>query len=140
MNLTIEQYQAVLKSIRLGSRGAHEERRRAPRASQRGRIEIILVDKINDPPTGASVRNFSSRGLNVLHRQPLKAGSQFVAVFARNDGPGIRILYTIVHCHPLPNHLYSLGAELTCVLDEQPPECFALDEAEVERIRKSILR
>lgn len=50
----------------------------------------------------------------------MTAGQQFIFNIPRKDATPTTLLYTIVRCISRANGSFTIGAELDCVLKEQP--------------------
>lgn len=138
MQLTARQFANILTSVQnpreLG-------KRRAPRVEHRS-FDVKIVDA-KDPlqrPVMVQLRNFSSRGVGIVHAKPMERGDQFVVNLQRDDGLPVAILCTVAHCYGAEKASYNIGAEFTCVLQQnEPHDAGPLGGDERERIQQSIL-
>ena len=88
------------------------ERRQTPRQ----RTEIVASVA---PSGGASagryvqvlVQNLSEQGIGFLHVRPFRVGERLVARLpADGSRLGANVLCTVVHCQPLPDGTFAIGA------------------------------
>ncbi|MDB5296320.1 MAG: hypothetical protein JWO31_2303 [Phycisphaerales bacterium] len=143
MSLSAEQFASVVGSVERPS-VPHHEKRRAPRVVYRARVQIMLG---GGKQVMTTVRDISSRGVGLMHGEPLEAGSQFVLQLPRGKQTPAALLCTVAYCRQQHASMFVIGAEFTCVLNcavAAAPAAAgsARDEAEskeLERIRKSIL-
>lgn len=138
----------LIESIRSIAKGRDfkKDGRRAPRIDRTGKARIQIDGA--GPILTVSVRNYSPRGIGLIHTSKLTVGQQFVLILPRNDQPAMRILCTIAHVQPLSGgEVFAIGAEFTLVLGEAKPPAApvpvpvrcAHKVEELERIRSSIL-
>ena len=90
-------------------------------------------------PCVVSVRDFSSRGIAILHDTALAIGQQFIVELRRLKGRSISLLCTIVHSRPMADGKFNIGAEFTCVLQNPPAAPVDENPKELSRIQKSVL-
>jgi hypothetical protein len=133
MNLNAEQLAILVRTLSQEENDACAERRRVSRASYPGTLSIILCQ----PPLGGSgtdstvlsnassvavrIANLSSRGIALLHTQPLAAGQRFMIQLPRQIDCHVYILCTVVHCTHLGDDLYNIGSEYTGVVPVETP-------------------
>ena len=145
MHLSAKQFVEILSGLGNDARDpsfAEHDKRRAPRARLNIRVSII-PDFTGEGvgPLEVEMRDFSSRGIRLLHSRSLPRGGQFVLELPQTGGDPVRILCSIVHCRQTPEGLFSIGAEFTCALraGKRPESAAPTSAGERERIRQSIL-
>jgi hypothetical protein len=120
------------------------EHRRAERIPQDGKATILVCQETGHvgPPRTVRLRDVSLRGVSFVSTTPLARGQQFVYHLPRgaNAAP-TPVLCTVAYCRPEVDAGYRVGAEFTCVLQQEAPSRFEPvgDGADIERIRRSIL-
>src|SRR5258708_786615 len=83
-------------------------------------------------------RDYSTRGIGILIRQPVAQGAQFVVKIQQQGEAAVSMLCTTAHCRKINANLYALGAEFTCLLPEAKAK--AVDDlSEQQRISASIM-
>ena len=141
MELSAEQFAEIVNHLN-GTPPAEGtvEQRRAARVERETPITIApVVD--GSARTGAvvMVKNLSSRGLAFVRDAQMKSGSQFVVRLARESGPPVELLCTVVHVKEVGTGLWSHGAEFTCLAGAAVgPVAGEADER--ARIQRSMLR
>ncbi|HEX8916300.1 MAG TPA: PilZ domain-containing protein [Humisphaera sp.] len=140
MNLSADQFSAVMKSLENPAPREETEKRRAPRVAHRARVPIVIEHGTPaERTTVVTVRDLSPRGIGLLHSDRLARGTPFMIRIDRKGGPAVCVLCTVAHCRLQPGGVYSVGAEFTCVLNkEQQPPAESVRE-DLERIRRSVL-
>jgi hypothetical protein len=61
--------------------------------------------------------DFTTLGLGLVHSEPMDKGTQFLVPLSKRSGPPLPLLYSVIHCRPLPGGMFQIGAELLSVLD-----------------------
>jgi hypothetical protein len=139
MVLTTEEFRHVLSALGGPATRTAGEKRRAPRVPHWARTTIDLcAGSETRRQVTVTVRNLSSRGLAITYAAPLLAGEQFVMRLSQAGGQPVTMLCTVVHCRPLSNGSYNIGAEFTCMLDRETPGAQPAS-ADIDRIRASML-
>jgi hypothetical protein len=127
MNLNAEQLAVLVRTLSQEDSETSAEKRRAPRASHPGTVSIVIcrapLDIADDAPGDACthqaavrVANLSSRGIALLHAEPLSVGQRFMIQLPRQIDHHVHILCTVAHCTPQGEGLYNIGAEFTGVV------------------------
>ncbi len=140
MNLSTDQFAAVMKSLENPPPREDAEKRRASRVVHRARVPIVIDHGTEAERTATvTVRDLSPRGIGLLHSERLPRGTPFMIRIDRKDGPAVCVLCTVAHCRLQPGGVYSVGAEFTCVLTKDHAPTAASVRDDVDRIRKSVL-
>jgi hypothetical protein len=141
MRLSAEQFAEFVSVLdNLKSPAAHHDKRRSARMELQAQVPISLIS--DDEPAKACVvcvRDFSARGIAILHENALPIGQQFILELRRLKGRSISLLCTIVHSRTLGDGKFSIGAEFTCVLQNPPAAPVEENPKELTRIQKSVL-
>lgn len=150
MHLSAKQFAEIVAQLVVDvpkPTGGPSDARRVQRVVMHSRVTIIpYEDGKARERVGVEMRDFSPRGIRFLHSTPFTRGSQFVLELPQQSGDPVNILCTVVHCETTPEGPLSMGAEFTCVLQNersskhrqhQPSAGERLSEA--DRIRHSIL-
>ncbi|MCY2952245.1 MAG: PilZ domain-containing protein [Planctomycetota bacterium] len=147
MDLTAEQFAALVTSLTLEPRSGAAEKRRASRIEGCGQVLITVCDgggashagQAQSTRTRAKLSNISSRGIGLTYGERLESGRQLIVHMPTKTKPDVQILCTVVHCVERSARLFAVGAEFTCVLS--PAEVpRALDEPAMHaRIQQSML-
>ena len=141
MELSAEQFAEIVEHLNGTPPSAGTiEQRRAARVDRETTLTIV-------PVAGGSagveavvmVKNLSSRGLGFLRDQRMKSGSQFVVRLARESGPPVELLCTVVHVKQAGAGMWSHGAEFTCLAGAAEVAPVAGEADETARIRRSML-
>ena len=116
------------------------DQRRAPRVHYRGRITIVPHSAgVREGAIEVEVIDFSQRGLCVSSATALPNGKQFTAHFPSKAAGAVIVLCNVIHCRPLRNGIFNIGAEFVCRLahaDALGPDKI---QHSVDDIRSSIL-
>ena len=140
MDLSAQQFERILGSLRASPDARQGDKRRAPRVRHLGAVSITAPGQTK--PTQAQLRNLSVRGLCLAASQPLERGDQFITHVSRPGMPDAALLCTVVHSRKTAAGLYSIGAEFTCLLEgptAPKPAAQTCDGGDLERIRRSVL-
>lgn len=141
MRLSAEQFAEFVSVLdNMKSPAAEQDKRRSARMELQAQVPITLIS--DDETAKASiveVRDFSARGIAVLHDSALPMGQQFIVELRRLKGRSISLLCTIVHSRPLADGKFNIGAEFTCVLQNPPDVPAPENPKELTRIQKSVL-
>jgi len=134
--LSAEQFASILKT---GTQpyDAQPGMRRAPRVPHRGQVSITFNSARGELRQAVALRDLSARGIGLLYRTSLASGSTFVAHLPREAGGELAVLCTVAHCQPLPDGLFAIGAEFTCVITNSPQDMS--NRGEMDRIRTAVL-
>ncbi len=132
MNLNAEQLAVLVRTLKQDESDASLEKRRAIRACHPGTLSIILCEPPLDcPPADAQhsfnvraqaavrIADLSSRGIALIHSQPLQPGQRFLIQLPRQIDHHVHILCTVVHTEPCGQGLYNIGAEFTGVVPDE---------------------
>ena len=96
------------------------EQRRAKRTVHR---RTFIIHFMHDGVIGQGVptraHDFSSIGIGLIHASRLAKGERFVVPLATQSGLPVLLMYSVVHCRPLGNGLFGVGAELTSLMDAE---------------------
>jgi hypothetical protein len=148
MNLSAEQFADLLVSLaEHGLANKRDDKRRATRLTHHCQVPIMLGRDVQTGiTTTVTVKDFSPRGMCILHTSELPRGSDLVIRLERSEGGPVHILATVAYCRPQDKTLFAIGAEFTCILDSPAaaaaaaatttPESASEDLA---RIRQSVL-
>jgi hypothetical protein len=140
MRLSAEQFAEFVSVLdNLKSPAADHDKRRSARMELQAQVPITFISD-GEPARGCliSVRDFSSRGIAILHEAALPIGQQFIVELRRLKGRSISLLCTVMHSRPTAEGKHNVGAEFTCVL--QNPSCQINESGhELSRIQKSVL-
>ncbi len=141
MRLSAEQFAEFVSVMdHMKSPAAEQDKRRSARMELQAQVPITFIS--DDEPPKASVvevRDFSARGIAVLHDSALPIGQQFIVELRRLKGRSISLLCTVVHSRPLADGKFNIGAEFTCVLQNPPATPVPENPKELTRIQKSVL-
>jgi len=77
------------------------------------RIRICRGGQIAEP-VSVGMRDFSPRGVAVIHDEPLDFGDQFLMTVRTKANQTVQMLYTVAHCRKTRPNVYLIGAEFTC--------------------------
>ncbi len=146
MNLSTKQFGEIMRTLELSKRVSENDHRRATRVAQHGTVVVLLLADAGATESDRSksyltmsVRDISTRGIGLVHASPLINGRQFV-VYLTNDQSPARLLCTVVHGKRVKQGHYHIGAEFTCVLNDEKvaPNAPAIND-DRQRIQRSIL-
>lgn len=91
-------------------------RRRANRVRRDGKVVVMpCCQGIMGKSSQARLKDLSASGIGLIHTQPMVAGDQFVIQLPQPGGGLKSLLYTVKRIEAAGG-LFSIGAELTCVL------------------------
>lgn len=129
MNLTADQFQDIISTLRSDSGSPRNaEKRASPRVGLRARICISPMFEGGLPRwITAWVRDLSSDGMGLTQNEPLHAGTRFLVRFPRRGLRPLEVIYVVAHCRALAKQIFSVGARLervvedTSVLAHYPP-------------------
>ncbi len=143
MQINPEQFAEIVAGIKRGTEdGKKPDKRRAPRVEQRSTVVITFVEPGTTTSSNNSIsvtmRDYSTRGIGILIRQPVEKGAQFVVKIQRKGEAAVPILCTTAHCRKINANLYAVGAEFTCILPEAKAER-PDDVSEQQRISAAML-
>ena len=97
------------------------DRRRAPRIKRNKQVTILpCADGTIGSSLTVQLQDVSARGVGFTHTTAMRTGEQFIFRVPRKDTVPITLLYTVVRCVPRPDGTFTIGAELDCVLKDQP--------------------
>ena len=114
--LSAEVLAEIVASIEdAGPSRIRRDKRRAPRVGHQGKVLFVPLGEASRKAVSAPIRNFSCRGISILHAKPMDNGSQFILFLSGREGQRLSILCTVVHRSRLSDNLYSIGAEFVCV-------------------------
>ena len=122
MSLTGDEFNEIMESLRSDIHGRRAfEKRAAPRVGLRSRGTIYEYQhlRVTSAPMLIWIRDLSITGIGIMHCHPLEDGAQFVAQFERPIKPPLSVLYTVTHTKPISRTIFSVGAKMEQVLDEQ---------------------
>lgn len=139
MRISAEQFADLTQSFGHCTPCEPHEKRRAARVKLSMRVTVTLVDVDGGQKIGASLCDFSARGLAILLPQQLKSGSQFITHLPRKTGGMVNMLCTVAHSREVSRDLWRTGAEFTCTLPSAPTQTTAAESDEAKRIRESML-
>lgn len=139
MHLDSQAFAEIISGLRGAGLVSGTGKRRAARIALNAQVPVSLVtDGSTGAPSMVAVRDFSSRGIALLYNKALVGGQQFVVELHRLTGRAISLLCTVVHSRLLENGRYSVGAEFTCVLQDDP-QLSVENPIEMDRIQRSVL-
>jgi HD-like signal output (HDOD) protein len=94
--------------------------RRDVRVPQIGRATIVPL--ATRCPTSVKLRDLSTRGVGILHTQPLRRSDRFLLVIPESAVSAKKaIVASVVYCRPTSTGEYEIGAEFTDVLAMASP-------------------
>src|SRR5688500_8761427 len=111
MNLSAEQFADVLFSLS-EPKDKKQDQSRTVRLSHRCRVTIMLGRDVQSGITTlVTVKDFSPRGICILHKSELPRGTNLVIQLERAEGPPVHILATVAYCRAEDKLTYTIGAE-----------------------------
>ena len=148
MDLTAEQFAALVTSSIAATWRAGAEKRRASRIRSSGQVLITICDgggasqagHAQSIQTRAKLSNISPRGIGLTYGERLESGRQFIMHMPTQTKPDVQILCTVVHCVARSARGFAVGAEFTCVLSPEEARGALNDPAMHARIQQSMLR
>jgi hypothetical protein len=143
MNLTAEQFKALVGSLSVDLSSSCTENRRAARAKSPGWALITVCSNEAAEKSGQErvhVSNISSRGIGVAHTRPMGPGQQFVIHMSKQAGSQIHILCTVVHCTAKAGGMHAVGAEFTCTIGPEELQARLGEAGAGARIQESVLK
>jgi hypothetical protein len=140
MQLTSEQFAAIVRALGRDQGRAKTDKRRAPRATQRASVEITVCSKEMLPQqrTHVLLANLSLRGLAVIAHVSLQRGQEFVLHLPQPADQWLDLLCTVIYSRSQPGGLHLIGAEFNCPVNQSQPTSQIDDQ--IQRIRQSILQ
>jgi hypothetical protein len=140
MNLSAEQFAAVVSNFNELVPLPDSEKRRASRVIHTCRVPIIFGhESFEERRETVTILDLSSRGVGLLHTQKLRRGEQFVLQLNRPKGAPAMLLCAVAHCRRHAKGIFAVGAEFTCVLNPQALADTPVSKEDVERIQKMML-
>jgi PilZ domain-containing protein len=138
MKLSAEQFAELASSFGARESARKHDQRRSVRMELHARVKITPTDAAGPRKTiEVAVCDFSARGISFLNEAPMHAGQQFILQLPRKAGGSVWFLCTTMHCRMVNESLFRVGSEFTCTV--QPPPASDDAEAQIERIRQSML-
>ena len=108
---------ATPKVLPIHKEVGHEQRRATRTVHRRTFVIHVMHDGVIGQGVPTRAHDFSSIGIGLIHAGRLAKGERFVVPLATQAGPPILLLYSVVHCRPLGNGLFGVGAELLSLMD-----------------------
>jgi len=135
MLLTADRFEQILATLKSDA-ARSGEKRLAPRVGMRTQLEIIAGAEGKACKRHVVwLRNLSGEGMGFANGQPIPPGTLLIACLARGRYEVLRILYQVVHCTPLVDGQYMVGAKLLRVL--QPTSAAAAPRSTNQKSAKA---
>ncbi|HEY8666516.1 MAG TPA: PilZ domain-containing protein [Tepidisphaeraceae bacterium] len=119
MNLSAEEIAQMIEAVNT-PRHARADKRRAPRVDHAGQV---LIQRFADgrplPAETVEIRDVSQRGICIVCRSAMEPAEQFVLALPRKSQTPVHFLSTVIHCEPMTNAFFRIGAEFTCTLPDR---------------------
>jgi hypothetical protein len=142
MRLTSQQFSEILNGLRRGepSSPSGAEKRKFTRLRIQVMVEIIGISAGLPRKYSALTRDISFGGVGLLQTIEPSPGAQIVICLPAGRTGFIPLLCAVTNSHCVAQGLFSVGAEfITVATRELLEHGLKADEAEVERIRRSII-
>jgi hypothetical protein len=152
IQLLAQEYAEVVAALQAATDGKGHERRTAARMEVQAQVKVT---PFRDGEAGKSftvlTRDLSFRGVGLLQGRQSARGSQFVIHLPRREGEApLGMMCTVMFCRELADGLFNIGASFNSHYDPNAKPVaelrrgggagVATSEAEMDRIRQSILR
>jgi hypothetical protein len=115
MQLSLEDYQSLLLSLRpLGTR-QHSDKRKHLRFDTEAKVTIVLMEPGKKPqPCSVTVTDVSRMGIRLARKAPMPIGQQFILCLTANNVSHTRPVVCIVRrTAPHPRVGFQMGCEFT---------------------------
>lgn len=115
MSLTYDQR----SELRLAFEEAYvpDDRRRACRVKHRVEAKLAPFQGRKAPPIEVTIEDFSTTGVGLIYRQPLKVGAKYLLEVPRPDLRPIWVLLTVARTRPMDDGTFGVGLEASEILD-----------------------
>ncbi len=117
VELSAEQFCAVINSLKGEKVSDGSDERRQPRSDIKASASIILLRDSSHPGAlNILIRDLSQSGIGFLHERPMSLDEEFALVLPRSgDTPSI-ILCSVACWQPLAKSVYAVGARFLRIL------------------------
>ncbi|MGE5608921.1 MAG: hypothetical protein ACM359_06690 [Bacillota bacterium] len=111
MELAPDLFEQIIGYRTIGFDGYRDEKRLVARAplSFRSTLLRIHAQSVIGAPLATRVRELSSRGISIVHREPLRTGSAFAVQLPRRQADPVWALYIVTRSRAIPAAGYVIG-------------------------------